>query len=756
MNASPPLETLKPPREAAHASPRLWLSRIGTMLVGKVATLILTAFALGVGVATFIILARGSPLGLQPGIGVTLVLGNLSLLLLLGSVLAVRLTRVWVERRRGSAGSQLHVRLVMLFSGVAVAPTILVACFAVAFFHYVIQGSFNDPVRTAIVESLQVSRGYLDEHRNNVRAVALEMANDLSRAGRFLSGDLAAFAEVLDTQTTLRGLTEAVIYEPTTGQILAAAGLFVGMGVEAPPASATQQALSGDVAVLNGGDGTRVRAVVRLESTPPLMLMVGRPIDPAILGFQERTEQAVSAYQRLDENRSWLQVAFAWIYAIVALLVLLAAGLIGLVMANQIARPVGTLINAAERVRSGDLTVRVAEVASGDELAGLSRAFNRMTGQLAAQRTELMEAYSQIDERRRFTETVLSGVSAGVIGLDAAGRVELPNRAADELLGMDLLAAIGRPLADVVPEFATLLQQAEEAPERERTAEIQIGPPNLRRILLVRIGAQLSAERTDGFVVTFDDITELQSAQRKAAWADVARRIAHEIKNPLTPIQLSAERLKRRFTKEIQSDPEIFAQCADTIIRHVGDIGRMVDEFSAFARMPQPVIKPEDLGQIAREALVLQKTARPQISWTTDIPDRGPVALCDRRMLRQALTNLLQNAADAVAMREGASHISLTVAAAGPVARLIIADDGIGLPQDDRDRLTEPYVTHKPKGTGLGLAIVKKIMEDHGGSLTLDDNPDGYGAVTCLVLPLTAVPVTPVASMDRNEVSHGA
>jgi two-component system nitrogen regulation sensor histidine kinase NtrY len=234
----------------------------------------------------------------------------------------------------------------------------------------------------------------------------------------------------------------------------------------------------------------------------------------------------------------------------------------------------------------------------------------------------------------------------------------------------------------------------------------------------------------------------LQSAQRKAAWADVARRIAHEIKNPLTPIQLSAERLKRRFTKEIQSDPDTFVQCADTIIRHVGDIGRMVDEFSAFARMPQPVIKPEDIGRIAREAIVLQKTARPGIEWTTDIPERGPVVPCDRRMLRQALTNLLQNAADAVAMRDGAEHlgaghIALTVRDLPDSAQISVADDGVGLPKEDRARLTEPYVTHKPKGTGLGLAIVKKIMEDHGGTLTLDDQPEGPGAVATLVLPRT-------------------
>ncbi|MFL5284697.1 MAG: ATP-binding protein [Rhodopila sp.] len=731
--------------------------RLGDILLGKALTLALTALALAVGLSTFIILARGSPLGWKPGVSVGLVLANLSVLLLLGVVLAGRLTRVWVERRRGSAGSRLHVRLVFLFSGVAVLPTIVVACFAVVFFHFGIQSWFNDPVRESLSESLQVSRSYLEEHRNNIRAVALEMAADLARAGRFLPADPAVFASVLDTQTTLRGLTEAVIYEPTTSQVLAAAGMFVGMGIEAPTQAVTQSAMRGDVVVLDGGDGTRVRAVVRLESIPPLLLLIGRPIDPSILNYMHRTEAAVAEYQRLDENRSWLQIAFAWIFAIVALAVLLAAGLIGLVMANQIARPIGTLINATERVRSGDLSVRVREPDSGDELAGLSRAFNRMTGQLAAQRTELMDAYSQIDERRRFTETVLAGVSAGVIGLDAQGRIELPNRAADELLGRELLRAIGHELAEIVPEFGPLIDEVAAAPERARTAEIQIGPVNQRRTLLVRIGAELSAGRTDGFVVTFDDITELQSAQRKAAWADVARRIAHEIKNPLTPIQLSAERLKRRFAKEIQSDPDTFSQCADTIIRHVGDIGRMVDEFSAFARMPHPVIKPDDLGRIVREALMLQQTARPGIDWKTTIPERGPVVPCDRRMMRQALTNLLQNAADAVAMRtdrsEGESgHIAITVEDLRDTVRVSVSDDGIGLPQEDRSRLTEPYVTHKPKGTGLGLAIVKKIMEDHGGTLSLDDRPDGPGAVATLVLPI------PVASAAPSEerVPHGA
>ncbi len=763
-----PRVAASPPRRRG---PRL--RALADTLLGKMVTLLLAAFALLLGIGTFVVLAGGAPLGVRPNVVYGLVLSNLVVLLLLGSVLAGRLTRVWVERRRGSAGSRLHVRLVLLFSVVAVTPAIVVAVFATFFFDLGIQSWFNDRVRTALQESLQVSRGYLEEHRNNIRADAFGMANDLARAGRLLANDPNAFGEVLATQTALRGLTEAVIYEPVTGQVIASAGLMDGFGVTPPPTWATQQARGGDVVVLGTDDSTRVRAVVSLDSTPTLMLLIGRPVDPQILDHMSRTETAVAEYNRLDQNRFGLQVTLALIFALVALLVLLAAVLIGLVLANQIARPIGRLITAAERVRAGDLGVRVPEAATGDEVAGLSRAFNRMTGQLAAQRSELMDAYSQIDSRRRFTEAVLSGVSAGVIGLDEQGRVELPNRAASELLELDMMGAIGRPLGEVVPEFEDLMRQARDAPDRAHTAELQLGPPARRRTLLVRIGADRKASRDAaaraeiaraeaargdgnwrgfGFVATFDDITELQAAQRKAAWADVARRIAHEIKNPLTPIQLAAERLKRRFAKEIQSDPETFTQCADTIVRHVGDIGRMVDEFSAFARMPQPVIRPEDVGRVAREALILQRTAHPEITYATDLPERGPVVPCDRRLLGQALSNLLLNAADAVAMRPGAGRIevSLRIMAAdheagGGEVVIGVADDGIGLPQGDRARLTEPYVTHKPKGTGLGLAIVKKIMEDHGGRVVLEDRParadwPGPGTVSTLWLPAGAPP----------------
>lgn len=736
------------------------VGRVSDLLLGRGMTLGLALGALLLGVATFSVLSNGSPFGpRRQGAVVAIVLINLAVLLLLGASLAGRLVRVWAERRRGSAGSRLHVRLVLLFGGVAVVPALLVAGFAALFFNLGIETWFSDRVRTALEASLQASRGYLEEHRNTIRGDALAMAADLSRARVLLPDNGIAFARVLATHTTLRNLTEAVVFDPATQRVIAHAGYTTSFTLDPPGEEAIAEARLGDVAVLPGDE--RVRALVSLDFGQGWMLLIGRPLDSAVLQHQQSVERAVAQYVELDRNRSGLQITFVMIFAIAALLVLMAAVLIGLVLANQLARPIGRLIVAAERVRGGDLSTRVQEGSADDEVASLSRAFNRMTQQLATQRGELMQASRQIDDRRRFTEAVLAGVSAGVVGLDTEGRINLPNRRSGELLGIDVEAAIGLPLAAAAPEFAPLLAAVMEggtaAPEKARTAEIRIGPPSNRRTLLARIGVETQAAGAPGggrgvagYVVTFDDITELLSAQRKAAWADVARRIAHEIKNPLTPIQLSAERLKRRYLKEIQSDPETFKACTDTIVRQVGDIGRMVDEFSAFARMPQPVIRPENLGQVLREALVLQRDAHPEIEYTVDQPGAAPVVPSDRRLLNQALTNLLQNAADAVAMRvaaeamgapdraagETVGHITVRVAQREDAVEIAVEDDGIGLPQgDERDRLAEPYVTHKAKGTGLGLAIVKKIMEDHGGNLCLEDAAGGNGARAVLVLP---------------------
>ena len=731
--------------------------RLRAVMVGKIGTLVLAATALALGIATFSVLSGGMTLAHRPRVERVLFIANLLVLALLAAALVTRLANVLGERRRGLAGSRLHVRLVLLFGVVAVVPTTVVAVFAAVFFHLGIQLWFNDRVRMALAEALQASTGYLQEHNNNIRIDALSMANDLSQNGAVFYMDEHDLQQLLAEQMYVRGLSEAAVFDPSNNQVLASHGLLNGLGVTLPPPAATMLARTGDVAIQDSADGRTVSAVVGLGDAQPqsLMLVITRPVDPVILDHMRKTQSVVADYNRLDHNRSGLQITFVMIFVLVAMLVLAAAVLVGLVLANQIARPVGLLILAAERVREGDLGVRVPEAEREDEVSGLSRAFNRMTDQLSAQRGELMVAYGQINERRRFTEAVLSGVSAGVIGLDAEQRIELPNLAAGTLLGFDLMGAVGQSLAELVPQFASLLALARQNPERPQTAEVQSG----RRTLLVRIGPEMKGAVTEGYVVTFDDITELQSAQRKAAWADVARRIAHEIKNPLTPIQLSAERLKRRFLREIHSDPETFAQCADTIVRHVGDIGRMVDEFSAFARMPQPLIKPEDLSRIVREALILQRSAYPDLCFTTDLPDHGPVVPCDRRLIGQALTNLLQNAADGIRMRPAEDDVAAGPASVGLAAKLrgtiwitlrptplrkmdrevtiSVADDGVGLPQHDRSRLTEPYVTHKPKGTGLGLAIVKKIMEDHGGSITLDDRAEGRGAIATLSLPAT-------------------
>ena len=712
-----------------------------TALLGRVGTLVLATTALALGVATFVVLSGGMRLANRPRIEFALVASNLVVLILLAAALVARLAKILGERRRGLAGSRLHVRLVLLFGVVAVAPTTVVAVFAAAFFHMGIQLWFNDRVRTALNEALAASTGYLREHNNNIRVDALEMVNDLSQNGAVSYMSRSSLQQMLSEQVYLRGLAWAAIYDPSNNQILASYDIYNPLGVTIPPESATMLARSGDVAIEDSVDGRTVSAVVGLGdvSPPRLMLVITRPVDPVILDHMRRTQKVVADYNRLDHNRSGLQITFVMIFALVALLVLAAAVLVGLVLANQIVRPLGLLILAAERVREGDLGVRVPEAEREDEVSGLSRAFNRMTDELAAQRGELMAAYGQINERRRFTEAVLSGVSAGVIGLDAEQRIELPNLAAGQLLGSDLMQAVGQKLAELAPEFAGLLALAGQHPERPQTAEVQSG----RRTLLVRIGPEMKGAVTEGYVVTFDDITELQSAQRKAAWSDVARRIAHEIKNPLTPIQLSAERLKRRFLREITSDPETFSQCADTIVRQVGDIGRMVDEFSAFARMPNPQIQAQDLGRIVREALILQKTAHPDINFAVELPERGPIVPCDRRLIGQALTNLLQNAADGIGMlplNPGPPDrlrgtIWVRVRSDEHEAAVSVADDGIGLPNADRLRLMEPYVTHKPKGTGLGLAIVKKIMEDHGGAVTLDDPAHGTGAIATLILP---------------------
>jgi two-component system nitrogen regulation sensor histidine kinase NtrY len=545
--------------------------------------------------------------------------------------------------------------------------------------------------------------------------------------------------------------------------MLAQAGFSFALEFEPLPNWALETARNHEVALLKSESDDRVRALLKLEGFDEAYLYVGRLVDPKVVGHMQTTQRVVRTYEKLEGRRTDLQAAFVMIFIVVALLLLLAAVLAGLMLATQLARPISRLVEAAESVRSGNLDARVEEGPSDDEIGTLSRAFNRMTSQLGEQRTELVEANRQLDLRRRFTEAVLSGVSAGVIGLDRDGRINLPNRSATNLLDMALENMIGAELSEAVPEMADLVGRVRRRPDRMVESQITVLAGGRPRTLLVRIAAEKLEGEVQGFVVTFDDVTELLSAQRKAAWADVARRIAHEIKNPLTPIQLSAERLKRKYLREIKSDPETFTICTDTIIRQVGDIGRMVDEFSSFARMPAPVMAEEDIGELCRRAVFLQKNAHAKIAFVCEIPDELIRVRCDSRQIGQALTNLLQNAAEAVSGLEksgrGKAHgrVLLRVLPEGERTVVEIEDDGPGFPAHLRERLTEPYVTTRAKGTGLGLAIVKKIMEDHGGDLILGDR-DGGGARVRMVFRKgaeAAVTETPGA-VEPGTVESGA
>jgi len=740
---------------------RRWAGRFGlrhTLAFG------LSTAALGSGVATYLALTGVPPFGLNPTTVLTLLNLDLVLLLALGALIAKRLLQVWAERRRGLAGSRLQIRLVVLFSLIAVTPTIIVAIFSYLFFSYGVESWFSDRVRTAITESLAVAEAYLHEHQQAIRADALAMANDLNRDAPDLVFNQARLEQVVAAQAALRGLTEAMVFD-RAGHTLARSSLSFTLGFEPVPEDAMRVANEGDVAIMTSDNDNRVRALVRLDQFGEVYLYVGRFIEPRVLNHMEETQRAAAQYAKMESRRSGFQVTFALIFLMVAMLFLVAAVAIGIHFATQLAVPISRLATAAEQVRGGDLAVRVPEGEKDDELASLSRAFNRMTYQIESQQRELREANRQLDERRRFTETVLTGVSAGVIGLDRAGRVNLPNRSASALLGVDLEQSIGRDLAEVAPEMAILLDEAERRPDRLAQSQVQLARGNSTRTLLVRIAAEHDERDTSGFVVTFDDITELLSAQRKAAWADIARRIAHEIKNPLTPIQLAAERLRRRYLKEIKQDPETFTICTDTIIRHVGDIGRMIDEFSAFARMPAPVLKPENLVEIVHRAVFLQRTAHREIAFDTNFPDRPVTVSCDARLVGQAVINIVKNAIEAIEARiaereagaPGLIHVSVS-AAAGQAA-VIVEDNGKGLPHQDRERLTEPYVTTRAKGTGLGLAIVKKIMEDHGGELMLEDG-EPEGARVRLVFAMEArTGERADAAGERFEMSavgHGA
>lgn len=700
---------------ASGSSPvRTMLALTGRLLESRRVAFFLTLAAITSCVVTYLVLTRWST-----EIETVYLMLNvtLALLLMMGAVIARHIVMLWGKRRQGVAGSRLQVRFVFVFSILAAVPAVLMAIFSSLFFYFGVQAWFNERVSTAINESLNVAQAYLKEHQQVMRADVLAMANDINREVSDLMRSRAGFDRFMQTQSSLRNLPEAMVFQ-SNGDVLGRSRLSFTLEFERFTPKQMEAARAGELVLITGDTQGRIRALIRLDGFLDAYLYVGRIVDATVLGHMQKTEKAVKEYTSLEGRQSRLQVLITAMFMAVAILLLLAAIWGGLVFSQALVTPIGDLISAAERVRDGDLSARVNAVGDGDELTMLGAAFNNMTSQLQRQQQELLTANGMLDERRRFTEAVLAGASSGVIGLDPAGGITLANTVAGELLLGDIHpdGLVGQRLVDLIPEAEGL---------HNATLQMEYATPGgPRRTLLLRVTDEQGGS---GAVATIDDISALASAQRKAAWGDVARRIAHEIKNPLTPIQLSAERLRRKYLPQISDDPETFEKCTETIIRQVHEIGHMVGEFSAYARMPLPVKRTENIVDVCRDAMILQKEAHADISFTFASDAAKLEANVDRSQLTQVLTNLLQNAIDSIYERQqtqGAppqGRVEVTCGARGAGIEITVTDNGLGLPEKVKDQLLEPYVTTKKKGSGLGLAIVKKIMEDHGGEITLEN-----------------------------------
>ena len=642
------------------------------------------------------------------------------------------------ERRNRLAGYQLHWKLVTLFGVITVFPAVIVIAFSYFVLDFSLRGWFNERISTAINESVTVADAYLEEHILSVRGQILAMANDINREASSLSGNRRAFDAFLTNQAGVRNLSEALVMD-STGRVIAHSRFAYAVTFSSLGEDFYSSARDGDVAITRTDITNRIRAGVRLNQFVDAYLLVGRFIDPNVSGAVDRTQIAVTEYQSLDIRQLDLKVSFAILFGMVALLLVLGSVWVGINFANAIILPLGAVIQVAEQVRAGNLASRVPFVKTNDEIAQLGVSFNRMLEEVARNREELVEANRQIDKRREFTEAVLAGVSSGVIGIDENKFITLPNLSALEMLGLTRAETIGRKLVDIVPELEHLLENADKPGRRNKEQNVEVDRNGVKRNLLVRVTTETVARRIVGYVVTFEDVSDLLDAQRKAAWSDVARRIAHEIKNPLTPIQLAAERLGAKYTPEDEKGRQAFSTYIDTIIRQVDDIGRLVNEFSSFARMPAPQMAPYDLIKMVRGQIKLFEAAEKDIKFTLDSNGKSRLSLtCDDGMIRQVITNLLQNAVDALRealIKKGQIHVEISRGTDNMT--LIVRDNGPGLPLDDDRDLTAPYVTNREKGTGLGLAIVRKIVEDHYGSLKLANGSKGKfpGAEITITFP---------------------
>ncbi len=714
---------------ATHVERTGWLHRTTAILQdrfppARIVEFVTLATIIAMAAISYFVVVAKSQSGalLTPPLVAALLVANLvpamALMVLLGRRIARRRTPHTQTGRHN-----LHVRLVALFSLVAAVPTLLVAIFASLLFQYGVDFWFSDRSRGMLENAASLAQGYYDENVNAVRDNTPQMAMDLAQWSERSPIGSSDFTDYYLYQMVARNLTRSAIIQIGDDGIARALSLIDPENREADnliPPEVANRLMAGEKVIVVA-DSNRIAAATLFDRDRRIFLYASRDANSLGLNQIETAQAVLTDYNALFARSRQLQLQFNLSIYIVSLILVGFAVWTALVVADRLVRPITDLVSAARRVASGDLEARVEHSVQPDEIGALSTAFNRMTEQLGVQTRALLDANSQIESRRALIEAVLSGVSAGVLSIGRDGRVQLLNVGAQALLDTDQDRAVGQTLASLRPELADVVASG------DKRAIVNIGSGADERTLAVRV----SSDR-QGHVVTFEDITQQLTDQRRAAWADVARRIAHEIKNPLTPIQLAAERLQRRYGRTIEDDGT-FAKLTGTIVRQVGDLRRMVDEFSSFARMPKPVFRAENLVDIVRQAVFLHEVAHPEIDFSlASADDLGPV-VCDRRQLTQALTNIVKNAVEAIERNPKSSDKTIEVSLVERGSTLVIgvADSGVGLPQQ-RETLVEPYMTTREGGTGLGLAIVKKIVEDHKGTIAFSDR-DGGGALVAII-----------------------
>ena len=708
---------------------------------GWIGTLTVTAALLS-GLATFLVLGGMTPILPTNDVVRALLFFNLVLVVILIGIVAWEAGSLMRARRAGAAGAGLHTRIVGLFSLVAALPAMIVALVATVTLDRGLDPWFTGSIKAIMSNTVEIATAYRDTQCRTLARETNLMAADLDRARGLFDADRDLFRQFMTSRATFLSFPLAMLVEPD-GTV---AERIEGRPLEnvAPPSEEDlREAREKDALCLIPRSGNVFRAVLKLSAHDGRILFVARPVDPRATEFIPAAEAGVAYYQVLEQKKLGIQVAFASMFALVTLIVLLSAVWFGLNFANHLIAPIRRLIHATDQVATGNFYVQVPVRRQDGDLSHLGETFNKMTSELRHQHDDLTAASDLIDRRRRFTEAVLSGVSAGVIGIDPRGQITIVNPSAEALLGSARSDLMGHPVDAVLPEIAPLIEEAKSTRQRLVQQQILISRKGRERTLNVRVTSEQARGEDKGFVITLDDITDLVSAQRTSAWADVARRIAHEIKNPLTPIQLSAERIRRKYGKVITVDREVFDQCTDTIVRQVDDIKRMVDEFSSFARMPKPKMGDEDVVDTVRQVVFMMRIAHADLVLKDDMPGSPIGAKFDRRLLSQAVTNIVKNATEAIAAvpdeERGEGEITVAVRKEPDDMVVIeVTDNGKGFPTEGRQRLLEPYMTTREGGTGLGLAIVSKIFEEHGGGIELADNPHGRGGRVRMWFPADA------------------